>query len=177
MSANTPTLEQPSTPSEGGCGFNMPPPAKEHAWLQRFVGDWDAEIEAFTGPDKPPMKSKGRCQVRALGGLWIIEEGHNEAMRFSFVYTLGFDPEKNKFVASWTDTMFAHLWTYEGTVDATGNVLTMETEGPFPMTPGKHARFRDVTTFKTPDHRVYTSSIQQGAEWVPMMTVNLRRKD
>jgi hypothetical protein len=157
----------------------MPPPAKEHAWLQKFVGNWEAEAEIIMDPAKPPMKSKGTETVRPIGGFWILSEGKSEAMgmKFDHVLTLGYDPEKKKYIGTWFDSMSSYLWKYEGTVDPTGKILTLETEGPCPKEPGKISKFKEVTEFKSDDRRVFTSSmLGDDGKWTTFVTVDSRRK-
>ena len=157
----------------------MPVPVKEHEWLQQFVGEWEGEAEIHMEPGKPPVKSKGSETVRRLGGFWIISEGKSDMMGapFNHVLTIGYDPDSKKYVGAWVDSMTSHLWKYEGTVDPTGKVLTLETEGPCPQKPGKLSKFREVTEFKSKDHRVFTSSMQgEDGKWTTLVTGNSRRK-
>ncbi len=113
-------------------------PVKEHEWLKQLLGNWDMESEMVMEPGQPPMKSKGTESVRAIGDFWIISEIKSDTpMGFpmSALMTLGFDPQKKKYVGTWVDSMMNHLWTYTGTVDATGKILTLESEGPNMMSP------------------------------------------
>lgn len=79
-------------------------PQKEHAWLQKLVGEWMFEGECVMGPEQPPMKSTGVESVRSLGGLWAICEGRGEMPAGSgpsnSIMTLGYDPQKGCFVGS-----------------------------------------------------------------------------
>ena len=157
----------------------MPAPVKEHEWLQRFVGEWEGEAEIYMTPGQPPMKSKGTETARMLGGFWLIAQGKSEAMGqpFQHVLTLGYDTESNKYVGTWVDSMSGYLWKYEGTVDPSGKILTLESEGPCPMKPGQLSKFREVTEFRSDDHRVFTSSILgDDGKWQTVLTVNSRRK-
>ncbi len=73
--------------------------------------------------------------------------------------------------------MGSMMWKYEGSVDKAGNVLTLESEGPDAITPGKTAKYRDATEFKSKDHKVFTSSVEgDDGKWVTFMTVNYTRK-
>jgi hypothetical protein len=156
---------------------SLPPPTKEHAWLQQFVGEWECQVDMFMGPDQPPMTTRGGTKARLLGGFWLIEEGRNHQMPYEFVFSLGFSPEKKKYVGTWTDSMMSYHWHYEGTVDTDRNMLTLETNGPFPMIPGKTCSYRDTTEFKSPDHRVFTSLRSEGdGVWVKHLVVTARRK-
>lgn len=158
----------------------MPPPTKEHQWLQQFVGEWETEAEITMDPKQPPMKGKGTESVRSLGGFWVVGEGTGtmDGMpgTMNSVLTLGYDPAKQKYVGSWIDSMTSILWQYEGSVDAKAKTLTLDTEGTCPMKPGI-SKFKEVTEFKDKDHRVFTSSIQgDDGKWTKMVTVNYRRK-
>ena len=157
----------------------MPPPVKEHEWLKKFLGEWDSDVEVIMAPGQPAIKGKSTESARSIGGFWIVSEGKGEmmGMPFASVLTLGYDPDKKKYIGTWVDSMASFLWTYTGTVDPTGKILTLETEGPSPTKPGKNAKFREVTEFKSNDHRVFTSSIQQDdGTWHTMLTVHARRK-
>ncbi|MGE0378229.1 MAG: DUF1579 domain-containing protein [Planctomycetaceae bacterium] len=165
----------------------MPPPVpygikRVHIWLQQFVGEWESESEVFMEPGKPPMKSKGTESSRMIGAFWVVAEGKGDMMGkpFTSLLTLGYDPGKDKYIGSWIDSTDIHLWRYEGTVDPTGKILTLETEGPCswcPMAPEGLSKFKAVTEFKSKDHRVFTSSIQgKDGKWTTVVTVNSRRK-
>ena len=157
----------------------MPPPQKEHAWLQQFVGEWESECEMFMEPGKPPTKSKGSESTRSIGGFWILADNKSSFMDMPFtgLMTLGYDPEKKKYVGTWVDSVNSYLWKYEGTVDAAGKTLTLETEGPCHNAPGKLSKFKEVVEFKSKDRKVFSSSMQgEDGKWVTMMTINYQRR-
>lgn len=156
----------------------MPKPQKEHEWLQQLVGEWDYNAEATMAPGEPPMKCSGTEKIRMLGGFWLISEGTIESMGTSnrTMMTLGYDPEKKKYIGTWIDSMTNHMWIYEGTLDPTGRILTLEAEGPNFTTPGETSTFRDVIEIKSRDHKVLTSSVQTDeGEWVTFMRGEYRR--
>lgn len=156
----------------------MPEPQKEHTWLQKFVGRWESESEVIMEPGKPPVKSKGSESARMLGGFWIVSEGKGEMMGspFSSVLTLGYDPEKKQYIGTWVDSMTSKLWTYTGKVNDAGTTLTLESEGPCPLQPGKTIQFKETVEFKSADHRIFTSAMKgDDGQWVTMMTINSRR--
>lgn len=154
-------------------------PQKEHRWLQKLVGEWTYEADCNMGPDKPPSKAKGSESARSLGGLWVLCEGQGEMPGggpATTMMTLGYDPQKKRYVGTWVGSMMTNLWVYDGTLDAAGKVLTLSTEGPNIAAEGKMARYKDVIEFKSDDHRVLTSHMQgDDGKWHGFMTANYRR--
>jgi hypothetical protein len=95
------------------------------------------------------------------------------------VMTLGYDPQKKRYVGTWIGSMMTHLWVYDGELDAAGNALTLNSEGPSmaPGSEGKMVKYRDVIEFKSDDHRVLTShALGEDGEWSQFMTAHYRRK-
>ena len=177
LGANPATQSDGQSQPQGCCGMDMPGPTKEHEWLQQLVGTWDSEIEIAMEPGQPPMKSNGEEVVRMLGDFWLISEGRNLSMPYECRLTLGYDPLKQKYVGTWNDTMMSHLWIYEGSVDATGRILTLNTEGPAPTEPGVTWRFKEVTEIKDKDHRVFNSYRQlANGEWTSCLKIEFRRR-
>lgn len=154
-------------------------PEKEHEWLAQLAGEFTTDAEAIFAPDTPPFKCAGTATARSVGGFWLVNEHKMEPMGVPMtgIMTVGYDPAAKKFVGTWVDSMSSHMWKYEGSLDKTGKILTLEAEGPVPTDPTKMAKFRDVIEVKSPDHRVLTSAMQ-GADgkWTTFMTMNYRRK-
>ncbi len=156
-----------------------PPVQKEHEWLKQFAGEWELDGEMLMGPGQPAVKTKGTETARQVGGYWVASEIKGECMGapMTGMMTVGYDPARKKYVGSWVCSMSDHLWTYEGTVDSSGKVLTLETEGPNCAVPGKTAKMRDVTEFKADGSRVLTSSmLGEDGKWHTFMTMTARRK-
>jgi hypothetical protein len=155
-------------------------PQKEHAWLQNLVGEWTSEMECVMGPDQPPIKNKGIESVRSIGGLWTMGEGSGEmpdGNKMTSMMTLGYDPQKQRFVGTFIASMMTHMWVYEGTLDAAGKVLTLDTEGPGMSGDGKMMKYKDIITFVDNDHRILTSRVQgDDGQWTEFMTAHYRRK-
>lgn len=152
---------------------------KEHQWLERLVGEWTYESECSMGPEQPSMKSSGTDSVRSLGGAWLLCEGRGEMPGGGIgltLMTLGYDPARKRFVGTFIGSMMTHLWIYDGGLDATGKVLTLETEGPSFTAEGKMVKYRDVIEIKSDDHRVLTSHAQgEDGTWHGFMTAHYRR--
>ncbi len=157
----------------------LPAPQKEHEWLKQLEGEWIVESEAVMAPGQAPIKGKGTEVVRSLGGFWTIGEIKSDFMGTPVTgfMTLGYDPQSKKYVGTWVASVDGHLWKYEGTVDASGKVLTLNTEGPNLAAPGKMAKMKDVIEIKNKDQKVLTSYMQNDdGKWVQFMTMNARRK-
>jgi hypothetical protein len=157
----------------------MPKPVAEHEWLKKLVGQWETTTECSIEPGKPPGKGSGTETVRGLGGFWVIAEGKAEMMGnpMQYIMTLGYDPKAGEYVGTWVDSMTGMLWKYTGSVDDTGRILALESEGGCPMNPGHVTKFRDVTEFKSDDHRTFSSSmLGEDGKWVTMARGEARRK-
>jgi hypothetical protein len=154
-------------------------PREEHRWLQRMVGDWTWESEPMEVPDQPAAVHTGTERVRSIGGLFVVAEGTAQGpdgTSATTIMTLGYDPAKRRYVGSFIGAMMYELWRYEGTVDAGGTTLVLDTEGPSFTEEGKTATYIDRIAFRGDDHRVLTSDVQ-GADgtWTRFMTAHYRR--
>lgn len=168
--ANSTILAQPP---------EFPTPTKEHQWLKQFVGKWETQSEGTMGPSQPTVKAKGTLDGRMLGGFWVVNELQMDVMGSSVtgIQTIGYDPAKKKYVGTWVDSMMNHLWNYEGSVDATGKILTLDAMGPNFMVPGKQTMFRDAYEFKSADHVIATSSMMgEDGKWIVFMTGHMTRQ-
>jgi hypothetical protein len=153
------------------------PPQKEHAWLQQLAGEWLSQMESVPQPGQPEMKCEGTISAQMLGELWVVSQMKADMMGMPMqaIKTIGYDEKTKKYVGTWVDSMQNHMWKYEGSVDPTGKVLTLEAEGPNMMQPGKMARYRDVYEFKSKDHYTMSSQMQFDGKWVTFMNGNVRR--
>lgn len=156
-------------------------PQEEHRWLQQLVGEWTNEARMTMAP-KPAETCQGTESVRSLGGLWILAEGRGEVPgggSVTMVMTPGYDPAQKRYVGTWVGSMMTHLWVYDGELDASGKVLTLNSEGPDMSpgaAPGKLARYKDVIEIKGADQRTLTSHcLDEDGTWQPFMSADYRR--
>jgi hypothetical protein len=154
-------------------------PQKEHEWLQKLAGEWTFEGEMTMEPGKPPEKFTGTESVRSVGGLWILTEGQSEmpdGNPATTIMTLGYDPQRKRFVGTFVASIETHLWFYDGGLDEAEKVLTLNTEGPNMAAEGKIARFKDVMEIRSDDYRVLTSHmLSDDGKWRKVMTIHYRR--
>jgi Protein of unknown function (DUF1579) len=153
--------------------------SKEHLWLSKFAGDWTMEGECLMGPEQPPVKTTGVQTVRMLGNLWMIAEGEGECPDGSTarsIITLGYDPNKKRFVGTFIASLMTHLWPYEGTLD--GNVLTLNSEGPSFSGDGMvMVKYQDIIETVNDDHWILKSRMPgEDGRWIEFMTAHYRRQ-
>ncbi len=151
-------------------------PQHEHRWLRQLVGDWKFEGGSSSSDDR----TEGTETVRPIGDLWVAGEargsmpGGGDA---EMIITLGFDPQKNRFVGTWIGSMMTHLWIYDGTLDAAGKVLTLDTEGPDFSGGTKMVKYQDMIEFISDDHRTLSSRLRgEDGNWHQFMTAHYHRK-
>jgi hypothetical protein len=117
--------------------------------------------------------------VRSIGGAWILCEGQcgmSEGEAGTTIMTLGYDPVKKQYVGTFIGSMMTHLWIYEGELDASGKVLTLNTVGPSFTGDGSMIKYQDIIEIKSDDHRILRSQfLSDGEKWQEFMTANYRR--
>ncbi|OJF96633.1 DUF1579 domain-containing protein [Pararhizobium antarcticum] len=144
----------------------------EHRWLQQLTGRWQV---TFDMQDHPLWQE----DVRLLDGLWSIAElsgpmpdGNSATM----IMTLGYDPALHRFVGSTIGTMMSNLWVYDGGLDETGTILTLDCEGPDMTDAGRTARYRDIITIIDADTRRFSSRMENAdGSWNPVMASHYKR--
>jgi len=102
-------------------------PGEGHKYLDQFVGHWDVVVRAWMEPGKPPQESKGACESKwLLDGRFIYSEmtGQLMGMPFKSVDITGYDNYKKYYVLSHMDNMSTALYTGEGRLDLSKQVLT-----------------------------------------------------
>jgi hypothetical protein len=64
--------------------------------------------------------------------------------------------------------MMTHLWVYDGALDESGKVLTLDTEGPNFTGNGKLVRYQDIIAFESDDRRTLRSrAMGEDGTWGP----------
>ncbi len=155
-------------------------PQREHAWLQKLVGEWTYEMEAPMEPGQSPTKLTGMEHVRSLEGLWVLAEGQGDMPGFGMgttMVTLGYDPQKGRYVGTFLGSTMTYLWVYDGELDAAERALTLNCEGPSFEVEGKMAKYKDVIEFQDDDHRTMTAQmLGEDGQWHELMTMRYRRR-
>src|SRR5258705_4370877 len=89
--------EEPPTQNTSVCK-EMPGPVKEHELLQKFVGEWESEGEAFMAPGQPPTKLKGAESSRLIGGVLVVAPNQSTVPDFSYepILAISYKPPTDK---------------------------------------------------------------------------------
>jgi Protein of unknown function (DUF1579) len=155
-------------------------PQKQHEWLKKLVGEWTLETEAPAEPGKAPETLTGVETVRTLGDVWVVFEGRGQMPGGGeglTLMTLGYDPQKGRFVGTWQGSMMSNLWVYDGELDAAERVLSLHSEGPSFSGGAALDKYRDEIELVSGDHRILRSHVLgANGEWNHFMTAHYRRK-
>jgi hypothetical protein len=159
--------------------MEMPTPTPEHEWLLQFKGDWTFQSECIMGPDQPPLISAGKQTTRSLGSLWTLGEMESavpDGEPMLSIFTLGFDPAKQRFVGTFASSCMTHLWPYDGQLDAAHKVLTLDSEGPSFAGDGTMAKYQDIIEIIDKDHYLLLSRFQSpDGAWTQFMIAKYTR--
>lgn len=155
-------------------------PRAEHKWLQNIAGNWTYEFECSMGPDLPPEKSSGPMSASMLGDVWVVMESESKAPQSGetvhSVWTLGFDPQKERVVGSFVCSVMTYFWTYNGKIDFDSNTMTLDAPGPGFGDPSRIVDYQDIIQFIDQDYFVLRSQMKlESGEWVPFMRGDYRR--
>ena len=152
--------------------------SEEHEWLQQLVGEWTWESDS-TEPGKENRKQRGTETVRSLGGIWIVAAGRGDASDGSdseSIMTLGYSPQRSKYIGTFVASMMNDLWLYEGFIDQGSNALVLDTEGPSVADALRRGKYKDTIRIIDRDNRVMSSSYQgESGDWLEFMTLRYRR--
>jgi hypothetical protein len=144
------------------------------AHFKKAVGTWDATVNSLG------QTSKGSETVRILGdGMWLLSDFESEMAGTPFQGhgITGYDAQNKKYTGVWVDTMSPMPMHMEGTLDASGKVLTMIGDMPDPESPGKTIKATMVETWPDANTRVFTMNIPgPDGKSMEMMKIEYKRR-
>lgn len=153
-------------------------PQKEHAWLNKLVGNWKTETDMMM-PDGSKANGTGTETVTNLGGLWAYGEGKGntpDGSEINYRSGLGYDVSFKEYRGFWLGDVSSHLWKYTGTLSEDGKKMTLNCVGPNMMIDGETANYRDVHEIIDENHRTMTSYGEMGeGNWQQFMKVTYTR--
>jgi hypothetical protein len=147
------------------------------AFVHGLAGEWSVVTHTVVGPGQEPIRSESRESARMVGN-WLVAESVGDAggRPFTAILTLGWNPHRERFVATWIDGVQRHLWHYTGALDESGVTLILETEGPFMGDPSRTARYRVIIEALAPDRKVMRSEIfGPNGEWFEFSRAEYQR--
>jgi hypothetical protein len=148
------------------------------AFLEQLTGEWTVVSEAKLGPGQAPVRTESREVARMIGGTWLVAEstGIARGAPFTSILTLGYDPAEARFVGTWISGRQTHMWSYSGSLDASGTSLTLDTEGPVMGNPERTATYREIIELEGPDRKVMRSMIfGPDGEWFEFQRAEYHR--
>jgi hypothetical protein len=155
-------------------------PTREHQWLGRLIGDWTWTHDVPATGDTRVTHLEGTETFRAIGQLWVLGEavgpmpGGGASVS---LMTLGWDPQKNKYVGTWVGSPMPSLWVYEGELEAGGNALALYSTGPAMDGSSGLAPYKDVIAFLDDNTRTLAGHVKgANGDWQRFMTVEYRRR-
>lgn len=102
-------------------------PGKHHELLERFLGNWDVEIQLFMGGQTTPPE-KGHAEVSWLmDGRWLQTrlEGSMMGMPMTNFWIMGYDNFKQSYVTTAVNSFDTAMVRMEGDMDPGGKALLM----------------------------------------------------
>jgi len=138
--------------------MELPQPTAEHEFLKRFTGDWKVTHEQMAGTE----------HGRMMGDVWLLLEGRGLESEggHNYLFTIGFDTRKGKFVGSFVCNMTTEIWVYEGELE--GEKLVLRTRGQAFDGSGE-ANFRDSFFFEGSERMLTSHMEQPDGTWVEFM--------
>ncbi len=151
----------------------------EHRWLEQLAGRWRLAFKSPTGSDNYDSCGTWEETVRTLGGTWVVCEAIGairDGSSATNILSIGFDPSRKCYVGSFISSDMTNLWVYEGALDESGKVLTLDSEGPDFENAGRTARYQDIMTIQDVDRRNFSSRVQNAdGTWKPIMSCDYTR--
>lgn len=154
--------------------MEYPIPTAQHQWLHQLVGTWTME------GGEGEHHSTGREVVSRLGDLWIVGQAETSMgdVAGNLQWAIGYDTEKGRFVGHWIGSMMVSQFIYEGDLNPTGKILTLNTEGPSweEGCQTGYAKYRDIHEIISDSERLLRSEMQMAdGSWTEFMRVTYTR--
>jgi len=147
-----PKMEEMMKKAEAACT-----PGAAHKLLEPLVGDWNAEVKCWMGPDAPPTITKGTAKSTwALKERFVQQEFNGEFMGKPFrgIGFTGYDNVRQKYNSVWIDDMTTTMVTSEGEAEPGGKAITFAGNYACAMTGEKHKETKQI--YRIASHNKHT---------------------
>ncbi len=153
-------------------------PGDPHKQLASLEGSWATKTKEWMDPSKPPMDSKGSCEMKMLlNGRFLHEEcsGTMMGQPFSGIAINGYDNIGKKYVSIWMDSMATGIFVMEGTASADGKTITLKGEHQAPTGGSmKHRAIWKIVDSNNQTFEMYAT--HPGSPEMKMMLITYTRK-
>ncbi len=85
---------------------------EEHRWLEQLTGRWRVTFDMPADSGEQGADGAWLEETRSLGGAWIVSETTGimpDDSKATNIMTLGYDPEKKRYVGSFASSMMTYL--------------------------------------------------------------------
>jgi len=122
---------QPQKPATTVIEMPLAQPTAEHKRLLERVGTWEGTLTSFM-PGAPPQAVAAREVVEPIGPFWTQVRFTCDFMGTPYLGmgVTGYDPEKKKYISTWTDSMSSYFAFMEGELDASGKRMVTHYDAP-----------------------------------------------
>jgi hypothetical protein len=134
------------------------------------VGDWTFEGEAVAAADQPAQKQAGSEHGRMVGSWAVMETAGESPLVFTGVLTVGYDSAQKRCVGTWISSVSDTVVLYDGGIDVSGKVLTLENTVP------DGTRYRDSIELVDGDRKILRSTMEIDGKWITFLTHRYQRK-
>ena len=149
---------------------------KEHKLIVKGAGDYEGTL-TWSMPGMPePMVSPCTEKVIAIGDFWTISHFEMEFMGapFSGSSSMGYDPERKKFIGTWIDSMSPRVTHMEGEWNDEKQAIVMEYD-MYDQMAGAMVRMRSVNHFTDDGYTLkFYRLTEEGAQ--DDMSIAMKRK-
>lgn len=153
-------------------------PGPEHQRLKAQSGNWTAAVKMWMDPKAPPQETTGTATFKSiLGDHYQLQEftGTMMGQPFNGWNINGYDNGRKKWITFWIDSMGTGFFTGEGTADASGKVITFDTQATDPMTK-KISKGRQVLRLESDTKMVVEMFEKKAGKDVRMMEIVYTKK-
>ncbi len=132
----------------------------EHSEIRRKAGKWKVRCTYFMGGEADPIEVEGTESGEMLGELWCNSRFEADMLGSPLAgnASLGFDPVKKKYVATWKDSATPFLYVFEGDFDPEERVFELAGENYDPVRCCR-AVYRSRVEFLSDDEHVLDLSV------------------
>ncbi len=134
-------------------------PSERHQVFAKMAGKWQGKMKLWNGenPSQPPSESSDESEAKLQhGGRFLLEESKGTIMGMPSQRTslIGYDNHKKVYTQVFYSNMATATNIAQGTLDASGKVLTLF--GEFDDPSGKY-KFKNVIRLQSDDVHIFES--------------------